>query len=68
MTNRFDAPLHLLDTDKQTFGCRHTNPDICARHSSDECAFVRTDKLCLKPSKAWPKQYEKLKAKKQAVS
>ena len=58
----FHAPLHILDSERQTFGCRHTNPDICASHSLTEvCAFVRKDNLCLKPPMTWPKQFLKLK-------
>jgi len=58
----FHAPLHSHDTENQTFGCRHTNPDICSKNSLPQlCAFVRKDNICLSPSKAWPKQYKKLK-------
>lgn len=58
----FSAPLNAKDTDKSTYGCRHTNPDICKNNSIPEiCAFVRKDGMCLNPSKAWKKQYEKLK-------
>ncbi len=61
----FHAPLHPLDTAKQTFGCRHTNPDICAKyHMPKACAFARADKLCLAPPTSWPRQYQKLKAAK----
>ena len=27
----FHAPLNPRDTEKQTEGCRHTQPDICAK-------------------------------------
>ena len=58
----FSERLHELDTAEQTFGCRHSNPDICGSNSiSGICSFTRSDHLCLKPSKAWPKQYLKLK-------
>ena len=64
----FHAPLHPLDTEKQTQGCRHTNPDICGRHSMPEvCAFVRADKICLAPPASWPKQFRKLKHAKPKV-
>jgi predicted nucleic acid binding AN1-type Zn finger protein len=60
---KFHAPLHPLDTQTKTYDCRHTNPSICANHSMPgKCAFVRGDKLCLRPPTSWPKQYEKLKA------
>jgi hypothetical protein len=59
----FHAPLHWKDTKKQTFGCRHTNPDICAKNSMPKvCAFVRADGMCLAPPLSWEKQFLKLKA------
>lgn len=61
--NRFHAPLHPKDARDKTYGCRHTNPDICAKNSLAEvCAFVRADNICLSPSAAWEKQYQKLLA------
>ncbi len=58
----FHALLHPLDTEKQTLGCRHTNPDICAKHHMPKvCAFARPDKMCLAPPVSWPKQFQKLK-------
>lgn len=58
----FSAPLHPLDTEKQTFGCRANNPDICANNQmAGVCAFTSTDCICKKPSRAWKKQYGKLK-------
>ena len=60
--NAFHTPLHPLDTETQTFGCRHTNPDICAKNSIPKvCALVRADKTCYAPPQSWPKQFEKLK-------
>jgi len=60
--NSFHALLHSLDTEKQTYGCRHTNPIICGKHSLPTvCAFVREDNICLAPSHSWPKQFKKLK-------
>lgn len=57
----FRAPLRPRDTEKQTVGCRYTNPDICAKHSLPSvCAFVREDGICLSPPKSWPKQYRHL--------
>jgi hypothetical protein len=59
----FHAPLMPKDTATQTEDCRHTNPNICASHSIPKvCAFVRADKMCLKPPASWPKQFERLKA------
>jgi hypothetical protein len=58
----FHAPLHPLDTEKQTRGCRHTNPDACAKNRMPKvCAFVRADTLCLAPPQSWPRQFQKLK-------
>lgn len=58
----FHAPLHPQDTEEQTFGCRHTNPDICSKyHMPKVCAFARADKMCLAPPISWPKQFQKLK-------
>ncbi len=63
--NVFHAPLHPLDTEKQTYGCRHTNPDICAKNALPKvCALVRKDKICYAPPKSWVKQFQKLKAAK----
>jgi len=64
--NAFHAPLHPEDSEKQTFGCRHTNPDVCAKNRlMNVCAFVRKDSLCLSPTQSWPKQYLKLKKQSQ---
>lgn len=54
----FHEPLKPRDSEKQTEGCRHTNPDICANNSMPGvCAFVRKDGLCLRPPQSWAKQY-----------
>jgi len=59
----FHDPLHNLDSKVQTFGCRHTNPDICAKNLMPGiCAFVKADNICTSPPKSWPKQFEKLAA------
>jgi len=43
-------------------GCRHTNPDICAKVDLPAlCAFARPDGICLAPSAKWPKQYDLLR-------
>ena len=58
----FNAPLNKEDTEEQTEGCRANNPDICAFNGiTDVCAFTRPDCICKKPSRAWKKQYIKLK-------
>ena len=54
----FNAPLNVLDRDNQTYGCRQNNPEICGNNNLPEiCAFCRSDHMCLKPSRAWKKQY-----------
>ena len=59
----FNAPLNALDTEKQTYGCRQNNPDICGNNNlPDICAFCRPDHICQKPSRAWKKQYYKLES------
>ena len=58
----FNAPLNEGDSEIQTYGCRANNPDICANNEMNGiCAFVRDDCICKKPSRAWKKQYNKLK-------
>ena len=62
----FKAPLHEMDTEDQTFGCRANNPDICKNNGIDGiCAFTRTDCICKIPSKAWKRQYLKMKQEQQ---
>jgi len=58
---RFHEPLQERDSESKTVGCRHTNPDICAKHSlASVCAFVRSDGMCLAPPARWPKQFRLL--------
>ena len=58
----FKAPLNELDTAEQTYGCRANNPDICKNNGRPNvCAFEREDCICKQLSKAWKKQYLKLK-------
>lgn len=58
----FDAPLHKLDSETQTFGCRQKNPDICSSNSlPGVCAFTTDNCICRKPSRAWKRQYAVLK-------
>ena len=57
----FNALLDKRDTESQTFGCRHANPEICKKNGlTNVCAFEREDGICKSPSSAWPKQYRKL--------
>jgi len=63
----YHAPLHDLDTVTQTFGCRHSNPDNCAKaEMMNVCAFVREDGMCLSPPKSWGKQFKRLSEEKEA--
>lgn len=63
----FHLPLNPGDTPTQTIGCRHTNPDTCARnHMPKKCCFVRKDNVCLSPPASWKKQYQKLLAEAEA--
>ena len=58
----FDAPLNKEDSFSQTYGCRANNPDICSNNSLPNiCAFTSNDCICKKPSRAWKKQYVKLR-------
>ncbi len=58
----FNAPLCDGDTEDQTFGCRQTAPDICRNNGIlGRCAFIAADHICHAPSRAWKKQYHKLK-------
>lgn len=60
----FHSELRKEDSEKQTFGCRHTNPDICSSNMLPNiCAFAREDCICKRPSRAWKKQYILLKGK-----
>ena len=58
----FNAPLHSQDTEQQTYGCRANKPDICGNNGlPNVCAFSSADCICKKPSRAWKKQYNKLR-------
>lgn len=53
--------LHKEDTEIQTFGCRHTNPDICSNNSiPGVCAFTSDDCICKRPPRSWKKLFEEL--------
>ena len=63
----FHLPLHPLDSPIRTHGCRHTNPDICAKNRMPAvCAFVRADGCCVAPPASWAKQFKKLQSVRQA--
>ena len=59
----FNEPLNELDSETQTYGCRANNPDICSNNGIlNICAFASDNHICKKPSRAWKKQYKKLKS------
>ena len=52
--------LHPLDTENETFGCRHTNPNICSKNMlPNKCAFASVDKMCRIPPISWKKIYKR---------
>lgn len=52
--------LNNGDTENTTYGCRHSNPDICGSCYLDGvCAFSSKDNICKKPSKKWKQIYLK---------
>lgn len=54
--------LNELDTELQTYGCHHSNPDICSSNSLDKiCAFVNSNCICKLPPRSWKKIYQKLR-------
>ena len=53
--------LHELDTEVQTYGCRHTNPDICSSNSLDKICAFRNENICKRPPRSWKNIYKKLK-------
>lgn len=58
----FNSSLNNQDTEYQTYGCRQNNPKICGNNMMPNvCAFICEDCICKKPSRAWKKQYIKLK-------
>jgi hypothetical protein len=62
--NIFHKPLKAGDTPEQTVGCRHTNPDICAKNALPKvCGLVRPDGICQNPPQSWKKQYKQLQRK-----
>ena len=63
-----DTTLNSQDTQSQTYGCRHTNPEICSNNRlNGVCAFVRSDKVCKKPPRTWGKIFKKLSSESNAT-
>jgi hypothetical protein len=60
-SQRSRDPLNEADTEKQTIGCRHGNPDLCVKNRMPSvCALARADRICLAPPRGWPKNYKRL--------
>lgn len=58
----FNSQLNPKDSETETYGCRANNPEICKNNGlPGVCAFENEDCICRSPSKAWKKQYHKLK-------
>ena len=58
----FNSPLHPQDTEVSTYGCRQNSPDVCGNNGMPGvCAFASDNCICKKPSRAWKKQFQKLK-------
>lgn len=57
------APLNKRDNEKQTYGCRCYNPDICKYYGEATCAFFNDAHICTTPSLKWKKLYWELKNK-----
>ena len=59
--NNHKRPLVEGESEIITIGCRHSNPDICSKHSIEgTCAFVSKDNLCNSPPLTWKKLYQQL--------
>ena len=62
--NKLDQrrPLEPEDTELQTLGCRHSNPDICRNNATPKkCAFVLDDNICTMVPRTWKQIYYELK-------
>jgi hypothetical protein len=56
--------LSDCDSEHQTLGCRHSNPNICRNNATPgKCAFVREDGMCLLPPQSWKKIFMQLRKK-----
>lgn len=54
--------LSKFDTEFQTFGCRHSNPNICKNNQTEgKCAFVRNDNICVLVPRSWKAIFKQLK-------
>jgi hypothetical protein len=54
-------PLVEGESLEKTYGCRHSQPDICRDNGLESsCALVRKDNWCSRPPKSWPKLFKVL--------
>ena len=54
---KLNDKLNAEDTIDQTFGCRHSNPDICGNcYVENICAFTSDDCICKRPPVSWKKR------------
>lgn len=59
--SRAKEKLHQLDSEDKTYGCRHTNPDICSNNSiPNVCAFTSEDGLCKRLPRSWKRLFQEL--------
>lgn len=54
-----ETSLHESDSENQTYGCRHKDPEFCKHIDTESCAFKRKDEICKKPSISWKKYFSK---------
>lgn len=70
MNKKLGIPFNILlqnrDLERQTYGHRANNPDICKNNSfSNICVYKCVYYVCKKSSRAWRNQYLKLQGDKQ---
>ena len=59
---RRNSALNVDDSEFKTYGCRHSNSEICGSNAmSNVCAFVRKDRICRRPPRSWKKLFMELK-------
>ena len=55
---KLNDKLNEQDNLNQTYGCRHSNPDICGTcYVNEICAFTSKDGICKKPPVSWKKRF-----------
>ena len=49
----------ILENENQTYGCKHSNPDICKNNGIEgKCAFASDDNICRNPPVSWKKKFK----------